>query len=374
VIEQHELDFLRAFRSRRTVVAYSLFAFNILIFLLMAFAGGSNESTLLAFGVKANAQIDNGEVWRFITPIFIHIGLLHLAFNSYALWIVGPQVEKLYGGPRFLLLYVMTGIAGVAASYWYHPDIFSAGASGAIFGLFGVLLVFSFKYRGTIPAFFSQALSRGILLTVGINLFIGFQVPQIDNSAHLGGLLAGAFLASVVPFARPGETEIPVFKFLQSVLVILIAVSFFQVATHYNGPAFSFRNLAVSVMPSGGGASIGRFVDAINQAQQAFESSERALSSNDPRNFSESAEELGAASATMQRIPSLGGRADELSAELLDILQKQYEYLQEVQRTGRRRADFLGISPQSSRYARLDRQIAAWVDQEGERYGIVNSK
>lgn len=163
MVEQQDFEFLQAFWTRRTVIAYSLFALNILIFVLMAFAGGSeNPSTLMAFGVKSNELIDNGEIWRFITPIFLHIGLLHLAFNSYAIWIVGPQVEKLYGGPRFLLLYLLTGIAGVAGSYWYHPYVISAGASGAIFGLFGVLLVFSFKYRKTIPAFFSQALGKGI--------------------------------------------------------------------------------------------------------------------------------------------------------------------------------------------------------------------
>ena len=82
---------------------------------------------------KANQLIDNGEIWRFITPIFIHIGLLHLAFNSYALWIVGPQVEKLYGGPRFLTLYILTGVAGVAASYWYHPLCSFCGGFGRDF-------------------------------------------------------------------------------------------------------------------------------------------------------------------------------------------------------------------------------------------------
>src|SRR5262245_57817063 len=108
----------------------------------MTFAGGAtNPATLLAFGMKSNAQIDSGEYWRLITPIFIHIGLLHLMFNSYALWIVGPQVEKLYGGARFLILYMATGVAGVLGSYWQHPNDPSAGASGAIFGLFGALLV-----------------------------------------------------------------------------------------------------------------------------------------------------------------------------------------------------------------------------------------
>ena len=164
-----------------------------------------------AFGAKQNLLIDNGEIWRFITPIFLHIGLLHLAFNSYALWIVGPQVEKLYGGPRFLILYLLTGVAGVAASYGYHPYVLSAGASGAIFGLFGVLLVFSIKYRKTIPAFFSQALGKGILMTVAINLAIGFFVPQIDLAAHVGGFIAGGLLRCCDSIRASGRTRTPSF-------------------------------------------------------------------------------------------------------------------------------------------------------------------
>ena len=134
MIEQQDFQFLQAFWTRRAIVAYSLFAFNIIVFVLMAFAGGSeNESTLLAFGAKQNLLIDNGEIWRFITPIFIHIGLLHLAFNSYALWIVGPQVEKLYGGPRFLTLYLLTGSGGRCRQLLVSSLCFVCGGFGRDF-------------------------------------------------------------------------------------------------------------------------------------------------------------------------------------------------------------------------------------------------
>src|ERR1043166_4432386 len=117
-LEQSHLEFLQALWSRRVIVTYIFFGINILVFALMELAGGStNESTLMAFGVKANPAIDAGQIWRLMTPIFIHIGLLHLFFNSYALWIVGPQVEKLYGGGRFVILYVLTGVAGGYGSY-----------------------------------------------------------------------------------------------------------------------------------------------------------------------------------------------------------------------------------------------------------------
>src|SRR5258708_992708 len=134
MIPEDHLEFLHAVWNRRPTFTYVFFGFNIVVFLMMALAGGStNEPTLMAFGVKSNPEIVHGQWWRFVTPIFIHIGLLHLLFNSYALWIVGPQVEKLYGGARFVIVYVLTGVAGVYGSYAYHPNTISARASGAIF-------------------------------------------------------------------------------------------------------------------------------------------------------------------------------------------------------------------------------------------------
>src|SRR5215467_4700821 len=202
MIQEEHLEFLQAVWTRRPVYTYFFFGLNIVLFVLMALAGGSgNERVLTAFGVKANAAIARGEWWRFVTPIFLHIGLMHLAFNSYALWIVGPQVEKLYGGARFVILYVLTGVAGVYGSYLYHPYADSAGASGAIFGLFGILLVFGLRYRNAIPPFFKRAVETGVLPVILINLFIGFTMRSyIDNAAHISGLVCGAALAAIIPF------------------------------------------------------------------------------------------------------------------------------------------------------------------------------
>src|SRR5215468_4779782 len=264
MISNDHLEFLQAVWTRRPLFTYVFFGVNIFIFALMALAGGSDPQTLIAFGVKDNALIASGQWWRFVTPVFIHIGLLHLAFNSYALWIVGPQVEKLYGPARFVILYVLTGIAGVCGSYFYHPQSISAGASGAIFGLFGVLLVFGVRYRNSIPPFFKRAVGTGVLPVIVINLIIGFTIPAIDNSAHLGGLLAGAALAALVPFQKPGAETPGIFKTLQMVLLALIVVSFYAVAKNYDGPHLSVRNLRRSftqILTTGSAAQ--DFIDAI---------------------------------------------------------------------------------------------------------------
>lgn len=375
MIEERDLHFLRSFWARRARTAYIIFGLNILVFVLMTLAGGStNEATLLSFGVKSNPEIDAGEVWRFITPIFIHIGLLHLAFNSYALWVVGPHVEKLYGAPRFLLLYVVTGIAGVTASYFYHPDIISAGASGAIFGLFGVLLAFSFRYRKSVPQFFSQSIGKGMLLTVGINLVIGYMIPEVDNSAHVGGLLAGVLLAMLVPFEKPGEVPPREFKIMEGGLAVLVAACFFMVASNYNGPGLSLSNVLRGFQRGGSSSSTGDFVYALNQAQQAFESSDSVLASDNTAGLSAAREDLGKAIDLLQSAPSMSRRGDAVVGDLLDVLRKQYEYIEGIERTGQKSNDFIGASPQSRRYSQVQREIENWVDEEGERFGIVNTK
>jgi len=245
MIDERYSEFLHAFWARRTPVTYVLFGVNILIFILMGLAGGRhNESMLLGFGVKVNDLIDHGEYWRMVTPVFLHIGPLHIFFNCYAIWVAGPQVEKLYGSARFTIIYILTGIGGVAGSYWYNPDVPSAGASGAIFGLFGALLVFGLKYRSSIPPMFQRAVGRGVLPVILINLFIGYQFPNIDNSAHIAGLISGAMLAAIIPFKKPGSLTPAFFKIFQSVLIIVVLLSFYAVAANYNGPAISFQNLS----------------------------------------------------------------------------------------------------------------------------------
>src|SRR2546421_9230833 len=272
----------------------------------MAFAGGSgNEPTLMAFGVKSNPEIAQGQWWRFVTPIFIHIGLLHLFFNSYALWIVGPQVEKLYGGARFVILYLLTGIAGVYGSYAYHPYTISAGASGAIFGLFGVLLVFGLRYRSSIPDVFKRAVGTGVLPVIVINLIIGFTIPAIDNSAHIAGLLAGALLAAVVPFQKPGEETNAGFRSIQIALLAMVAVCFYEVGVHYDGPRLSARNLVRGVVQIGTGSSTGEFIDAINSAQKAFEASSRQIEAGRLADPKSTAADISKSIDQLRKVPSL---------------------------------------------------------------------
>jgi rhomboid protease GluP len=373
VVPEDHLEFLHAVWSRRPLFTYIFLGANIAIFLLMALAGGStNESTLMAFGVKSNPEIARGEWWRFITPIFIHIGMLHLFFNSYALWIVGPQVEKLYGAARFVILYVLTGVAGVYASYFYHPQSVSAGASGAIFGLFGVLLVFGVRYRNSIPPFFKRAVGTGVLPVIVINLIIGFTIPAIDNSAHIGGLLAGAALAALVPFQKPGAETPGIFRTVQMVLLAAIVVSFYAVAKNYDGPHFSVRNLRRSFTQIlSTGSTSQDFIDVVNSAQNTFEASARELESRRTEHVASLKADTAKAIDRLRKIPSLASNVDELMSALLRVMQDQYELIQDVERAdtvtfahGRR------LRENVRAFDEIMAQFSKWVETDGRRFGI----
>ncbi len=366
--------FLLELWTRRTPFTYLFLALNFLIFLLMELSGGTtNEATLLAFGVKSNAAIDGGEFWRFLTPVFIHIGLLHLAFNSYALWIVGQQVERLYGSARFVLLYVLMGAAGAAGSYLYHPNALSAGASGAIFGLFGVLLIFGIRHRQRVPAFFRRAVRVGILPIIVINLIIGFSIPAIDNAAHIGGLVAGVVLAAFVGFKQPGERTPRSYRLAQVAALAAILFAFVQVGLHYDGSSPSLANLGrgwASIL--NGRSATQQFIDTMNSAQEAFPASQRLLRRPpDDRTYEETTSRLAASIEQLRNLPSLSSSADELVTELLRVMEEQYAIVQDVRRgAGPRSSQMKRLESNSARYRRAVRALFDWVETDGGRYGL----
>jgi membrane associated rhomboid family serine protease len=142
------------------------------------------------------ALIAQGQWWRLITPMFLHSPFLiwHIVFNMMALFIYGPHVERVYGTRRFVALYLVTGFVASAVSYTFGPcNVYGLGASGAIFGIIGVLLAYLFKRR--MSAAEGQFL-RGLLVLVGINFLIPFVYPGIDVYAHVGGLGAGLLLGT----------------------------------------------------------------------------------------------------------------------------------------------------------------------------------
>lgn len=177
----------------RPIVSYILIGVTVIIYLLQVITEhglGIDFPTLLM--VKYNPLIQSGELWRLITPIFLHGSLMHIGFNMYALFALGPSLEQEYGHKNFLILYFIGGIAGNVLSFIMSPNP-SLGASTAIFGLIAAQLIFVYINR----AFFGQkarSMLINILAIILINLTLGL-TPGIDNWGHLGGLVGGLAFA-----------------------------------------------------------------------------------------------------------------------------------------------------------------------------------
>ncbi|HZZ85114.1 MAG TPA: rhomboid family intramembrane serine protease [Anaeromyxobacteraceae bacterium] len=170
--------------------SYALIGLFIVAFLATSL---DPEQRLFALFAKVNERVLAGEVWRLVTASFLHGGLAHLAFNSMALASVGPSIERLYGRPRFLLVFLGGGAVGMAASVAFVPNP-SVGASAGIFALFGALLGFAVRARRRLTPQARRLILQDVGWVVALNVGLGFMSGYIDNAAHLGGLAAGVAL------------------------------------------------------------------------------------------------------------------------------------------------------------------------------------
>ena len=156
---------------------------------------GSDIDILIKFGANVGDLVRTGEVWRLVTHMFLHIGIFHIFFNMYSLYYIGPRVEDFFGKWKYLVIYLGSGICGGLLSIsMYEGNIVSAGASGAIFGLFGALLYFGYNYRGYI----GNIIQSQILPIVIYNLFLGFFIDGIDMWSHIGGFIGGIIISNML--------------------------------------------------------------------------------------------------------------------------------------------------------------------------------
>lgn len=184
------------------IATYVILGLNVFIFALMTTAGGSkNVDVLLSFGASYGSYFRAGQYWRLVMPMFLHIGFAHLAVNMFALCVLGAFLEPLYGYGRFALLYVISGMGGALLSMEASSHI-AAGASGAIFGIAGAMLVTGLLHPGVVPRRWKNVFGAGILAAIVVELIFGRFIQHIDNWAHLGGLVVGLLLGWLIPPAR----------------------------------------------------------------------------------------------------------------------------------------------------------------------------
>lgn len=199
--------------ARRPVVTMILIGVNVAVFVAMVVSGISatdpDVDQLLAIGAnRGTLVVFQHQWWRTFTNVFIHIGVLHLAVNMYSLWGIGGFVERMLKAPMFLLVYLLCGLGGSFASVLWNPASVSAGASGAIVGLFGFVIGFAIQARPLLPPDAVKSLWSGIVATLALNVFLAFSVPYLDNAAHLGGLVVGilsGFVGTASAIERQGR-------------------------------------------------------------------------------------------------------------------------------------------------------------------------
>ena len=186
------------FKEKTPYVTYILIAINVIMFILVSiFSGGKdNLEALVRFGaLNKTLVVNNHEYYRLLTSAFLHLDIMHLFLNMYALFIIGKDIENYFGKIKYLLIYLFSSLTGSLVSLIFlQSNIVSVGASGAIFGLMGALLYFGYHYR----VMLNNAITRQIVPVILLNLFIGFLSTGINNFAHLGGLVGGLIVSMAV--------------------------------------------------------------------------------------------------------------------------------------------------------------------------------
>jgi membrane associated rhomboid family serine protease/Tfp pilus assembly protein PilF len=257
-------------RRRRywPVVTLALIAVSFVIFGLQNLAGGSTSTeVLLDFGAAYLPYFRQGQYWRLVMPIFLHIGWLHILLNMYALYILGPLLERVYGYGRFAFIYIGAGMAGSYLSMRMSGDI-SAGASGAIFGVAGAMLVTGFLHREVVPHHWRRLFGKILVIAIALEFLVDRFIPHIDNWGHLGGLIGGMILAGLIPPPLPSHLATSQKKPSQAwvwVPIIVVALSMGGEFRFYHGTREVVRLLGE-----------GRKLLAAHQDAQALEVFKRA--------------------------------------------------------------------------------------------------
>lgn len=217
---------IREFK-RNPSVTKILILINVLIYLVMTFSGGStNIATLLRFGAVYSPFVAAGQLWRLFTAMFIHIGIEHLLFNMVTLYFIGTQIEMIFGAKRYLGIYLLSGIGGNLVTFAFDPNSISAGASTAIFGLFGAYLMLIESYRNN-PVI--QFLARQFLIFIVINVVFTFFGNAVYG--HLGGLGYG-FLASYLITPRNLDSIPRTKRVVSLIAMVLISIMLWKIGMY----------------------------------------------------------------------------------------------------------------------------------------------
>jgi rhomboid protease GluP len=207
--DAEEIDQAMNLSGSNIYVTYSIIAINVLVFILMIVNGAGlfepNGYVHIKWGSDYAPLTLSGDWWRLITNVFIHFGIIHLAMNMYCLYTAGVYLEPMLGKVKYTAAYLCTGILASVVSLWWHKEpVNSAGASGAVFGLYGLFL--ALLTTNLIPKHFRKSLLPSIGLFIVFNLFYGIK-GGVDNAAHVGGLISGFTIGYIFVLGIKKEKE-----------------------------------------------------------------------------------------------------------------------------------------------------------------------
>ena len=213
----------KVFKSKVPYITYLLIAINVIFFVvpeIMVLLGqvGHIDDILSIYSVHG-PSIRDGQIFRILTGTLLHGGIMHLFFNMYSLYVLGSQLEGFFGKAKFTLIYLFSAICGSFLSITFGQGAHSVGASGAIFGLMGSLLYFGYYYR----VYLGQVVKSQILPLIIVNLIVGATMPNIDNWAHIGGLIGGAAMTMAIGVKDKSST----FEKVNGWVIAMAVLAFF---------------------------------------------------------------------------------------------------------------------------------------------------
>jgi rhomboid protease GluP len=224
--DAEEIDQAMNLSGSNMYVTYGIMAINMLVFILMVVNGAGlfepNGYVHLKWGSDYAPLTLSGDWWRLVTNVFIHFGIIHLAMNMYCLYTVGVYLEPMLGKAKYTAAYLCTGVLASIVSLWWHNDpVNSAGASGAVFGMYGLFL--ALLTTSLIPKQIRQPMLQNIVIFVAYNLFYGLK-GGVDNAAHVGGLLSGFVIGYIYVFAIKKERMEQKLQWIVPAVIILTLV------------------------------------------------------------------------------------------------------------------------------------------------------
>jgi rhomboid protease GluP len=248
------------------LVTYSIIGINIVVFILMALQGAgiidANGLVHIKWGSNFGPLTLSGDWWRLFTAVFLHFGVIHLGLNMYALFSIGTYLEPMLGKFRYITAYVCTGILASLVSLWWHTEpANSAGASGAVFGMYGVFL--ALLTTNLIPKKVRQPLLQSIVIFVIYNLVYGLK-GGIDNAAHIGGLLSGILIGYLFSYSIRKEKKAQPVSWIIPVTIassLAVCAGYLQ----QNRASKELRSSVLAELSDAGYSDVDRFNELYNQ-------------------------------------------------------------------------------------------------------------